>query len=406
MEGRMMKKIPIILFVMALLGGCIKVSSSDPYEGQLHQLVVQLVYPSEYVAFMREDVPVTAENIASGVKYSARTDMHGTAMIKLPLGVYRLSVSDRSGESVFNGIVDKLVLDGHGYADVNLTYSKAGTLLIKEIYCGGCSKYPQEGNFQADAYFIIHNNDTQARYLDGLCFGTIAPYNSSSNAIGWNKDGILPDFAPVIQAIWRFGGSGTSFPLGGGDDAVISVYGAVDNTVMYPLSVNLNKPGYFACYNPTYFWNTMYHPAPGDNISPDHYLDVVIKMGQANAYTMSISSPAVVIFQPEAQLLEDFLQNPDNVIQVPGSNDRVLKLPMDWIIDGVEVFNGSSSTNKKRLVSAVDAGFITLSEIYKGHSVERNVDEAASAVQGIQVLQDTNNSTNDFHERETQSLHQ
>ena len=35
----------------------------------------------------------------------------------------------------------------------------------------------------------------------------------------------------------------------------------------------------------------------------------------------------------------------------------------------------------------------------------RRVDETASAEQGFEVLMDTNNSTADFYERETQSLH-
>ena len=36
----------------------------------------------------------------------------------------------------------------------------------------------------------------------------------------------------------------------------------------------------------------------------------------------------------------------------------------------------------------------------------RKADESLSAEQGFEVLQDTNNSTEDFYERETQSLHQ
>lgn len=87
---------------------------------------------------------------------------------------------------------------------------------------------------------------------------------------------IFPDFAPIVDCIWQFGGNGTSFPLAPGADAVIAVNGAIDHAAQYPLSVNLNKPGYFACYNNVYYRNTMYHPAPGDQISRDHYLDVVI----------------------------------------------------------------------------------------------------------------------------------
>ena len=43
---------------------------------------------------------------------------------------------------------------------------------------------------------------------------------------------------------------------------------------------------------------------------------------------------------------------------------------------------------------------------YLGRSLMRNVDEAATAVSGYEVLADTNNSLNDFYESEKQSLHE
>ena len=78
---------------------------------------------------------------------------------------------------------------------------------------------------------------------------------------------------------------------------------------------------------------------------------------------------------------------------------------MDWHIGGREAFDGGSTSNNKRLSAKVDAGYVSLSETFKGHSLHRNIDTEASAEKGFEVLMDTNNSTNDFHERETQSLH-
>jgi hypothetical protein len=75
------------------------------------------------------------------------------------------------------------------------------------------------------------------------------------------------------------------------------------------------------------------------------------------------------------------------------------------VIDGVEVFDGRSSANAKRLVTSIDAGYVTQTDIYQGHTLFRNTDETATAEKGYEVLQDTNNSTKDFYERKTQSLH-
>ena len=101
-------------------------------------------------------------------------------------------------------------------------------------------------------------------------------------------------------------------------------------------------------------------------------------------------------------------------------------------MDGMEVFSGSSTGNAKRLAPAIDAGYVTLTENFLGRTLYRNVDaEATLAIEGNPVVygyaygndpsgidaeatlkaggrvvyQDTNNSTQDFHERSVQSLH-
>ena len=282
--------------------------------------------------------------------------------------------------------------------------------MVKEIYCGGCSKAPQEGTYQSDQYFIIHNNDFETAYLDSLCFGTLSPYNSTS-VNNWTErdpvtgETVFPDFAPVVTVVWQLPGSGKDFPLAPGEDAVVALRGAIDHTLQYPLSVNLNRPDLFACYNPTYFPNPTYHPAPGDQVKPERYAQVVIKTGQSNANTFSISSPTVVLFRTPMPAGEYVLQ-PDVVRVTPGNSaDRVVVVPYEWIVDAVEVFDGRSSANGKRIAPAADAGFVLQSDVFKGHTLRRKVDEKASAENGYEVLVDTNNSSNDFYESEIQSLH-
>jgi hypothetical protein len=293
-----------------------------------------------------------------------------------------------------------------------LSYSKAGSIVIKEIYCGGCRKLPQEGNYQGDQYFILHNNDYNVQYLDSLCFGTLSPNNATGSNPWVSKDpatgeSIFPDFLPVIQAVWQFPGDGDDFPLQPGEDAVVCLRGAIDHSLQYPLSVNLNKPEYFVCYNITYFWNTQYHPAPGNLISQDRIIDVVIKTGQANAYTFSVSSPTLVLWKAQGMSIQDFVSIQDNINPVPGSSvDNVVKVPFEWVYDAVEVFDGRSANNSKRLAPSLDAGYALQTDIYLGRSLMRYVDEAASAASGYEVLKDSNNSLNDFYESEKQSLHE
>lgn len=407
-----MKRILYILTVI-LAAACTDMKNSNPYEESLNVLTVTALYPEGYEGFDLEGSLAVVEEMNTGNRYSVPTDAAGCFSLSLPNGIYRINVSGRFDRDVFNGAADKVVISGSDVAmSLPLSYSRAGSIVIKELYCGGCKMLPQEGNYQGDQYFILHNNDYNVQYLDGLCFGTLSPNNSTGTNPWVSKnestgETIFPDFLPIIQAVWQMPGDGDDFPLQPGEDAVICLRGAIDHTLQYPLSVNLNKPDYFVCYNITYFWNTMYHPAPGNLISQDRIVDVVIKTGQANAYTLSLSSPTLVIWKPEGMTMHEFANAPGNVIPVPGSNvDDVVTIPMEWVYDAVEVFDGRSANNSKRLPPAVDAGYIMQTDIYLGRSLMRHVDENASAAAGYEVLADTNNSLNDFYETEKQSLHE
>ncbi len=406
-----MKRTIYILAALLLVAGCLDIKEGNPYDQTLNHLTVSADWPEN--DFSREGADVLVEDINTSSSYAALTDASGSAVFALPNGLYRVNLSGRNGSDVFNAAADKVVVSGEDVSlKLSLAVSKAGTLVIKELYCGGCKRLPQEGYYQADQYMILHNNDYDVQYLDGLCFGTLSPYNSNG-ANPWEEkdpvtgETVYPEFMPIIQAVWKFPGDGDDFPLQPGEDAVICLRGAIDHAAQFPLSVNLNKPGYFVCYNNTYFPNTNYHPAPGDQISQDRYIDVVIKTGKANAYTLSLSSPTMVLFRAEGVTIEDFVRQEDSITPVPGSSsDNVVKIPYEWVVDAVEVFNGTSSTNTKRLAPSADAGYVTLSDIYLGHTLMRKVDESQSAASGYEVLMDTNNSMNDFYEREKQSLHE
>lgn len=410
-----MKKIVYIVLSALALASCVNLKTGDPYDGGLYRLVVEPVYPEGFPEAQKAGIPVSVTDRNLGNKYSQKTGPDGNAVLDLPVGSYRVAFSYNYDGLSYNGIIDKVILgESGGVKDVKMTIkeSRSGKIVFKEIYSGGCTKYPEQGNYLGDSYVILHNNTFEVQYLDGLCFGALDP----SNSIGTNPwvktdpvtgETVYQDFVPLGQAVWQIGGNGTSFPLKPGEDAVIVVFGAIDHQSKYPNSVNLNNSQYFVCFNTTYFPNPAFHPAPGNNIKQDHILDVVVKTGKANAFTFSINSPAPVIFRaPEGTTMKEFVSEAGNIIPKPGStSENIVKLPVDWVIDGVEVFV-KGGANKKRLCSDIDAGAVDFSGSYQGHSLFRKTDDDLSQTFGFEVLSDTNNSTNDFYEREKQSLHE
>ena len=398
-----MKKLTYILSISIILQGCLNTHRDNPYARSLTDLTVRIDYPEDFPTESKPEVEITITELNMGSTYKISSSSDGTAEVKLPYGTYTLLLSHQIEQTLYNASCSYLLLD-RPVADAQLTVtsSKTGAIVFKEIYCGGCTRYPEQGNYAYDSYIILHNNSPRTEYLDSLCFAVLDPYRSGATSV-WDDI----DFLPVIQAIWQIKGNGSDFPLAPGEDAVIVVYGAIDHASRYTQSVNLNKSDYFVCYNSTYFTNTSYHPAPGSNIMSERILDVVIKTGSSNAFVLAQQSPAPVIFKaPQGTSIQEFVQNPDNIIQKPGSNvDKIVKLPYSWVIDGVEVFEPNAN-NKKRFTQDIDAGAVYFSGPYKGHTLMRKTDESSSKSSGYQILQDTNNSSEDFTENDIQSLHE
>ena len=186
--------------------------------------------------------------------------------------------------------------------------------------------------------------------------------------------------------------------------------------------------------------NTKYYPTPADVIPTSHYLKTV-KFGQGNAWPLSTTAPALFIFQPQNTDPVNFANNADNLWYAPGVAQTPIyacvKVPNEWIIDAVEVFNtAKKEDSKKRLTADLDVSYVYLTNKL-GHSLYRNVDkemteslsenngklvygyalgvDGSTDASGIDaeasirngahiVFLDNNNSSEDFHERQKCSL--
>ena len=317
-------------------------------------------------------------------------------------------------------------------------------IIIKEIYNGGCPMDEGTDMFQMDKCIILYNNCPQQAVVNNLCFGMATPYNAESPSINsiYGDDGRLvyenEGFTPAQNGIWYYPHSLVIEPY---SQVVINVHGAIDNTQTYSQSVSYANKDYYCMYDPeSGYNNTKYYPTPADVIPTSHYLKTV-KFGQGNAWPLSTTAPALFIFQPQNTDPVNFANNADNLWYAPGVAQTpvyaCVKVPNEWIIDAVEVFNtAKKEDSKKRLTADLDVSYVYLTNKL-GHSLYRNVDKEmteslsenngklvygyalgvddstdpsgidaeASIRNGAHIVfLDNNNSSEDFHERQKCSL--
>ncbi|WP_314957212.1 DUF4876 domain-containing protein [Hoylesella loescheii] len=313
-------------------------------------------------------------------------------------------------------------------------------VIIKELYNGGCQPDNGGRSFQMDKGFILYNNGGEVAVINNLAVGIVDPNNSHAPS-KWLKNGKLvydgQGYIPGIHGIWYFQGPLVMQPY---SQIVVNVNGAIDNTKTYSKSVNYANKDYYAMYDPESGYNNeLYYPSPSELIPTSHYLKAV-EYGQGNGWTLSVTSPAMFIFQTQGVTPRNYANNVSNIIYAPGAAvDKVnanLKIPNKWVIDGIEVFSSAYTTkNAKRLSAEIDGGSVLLT-YQLGHTLYRNVDKEeteklpenkgklvygytmgvstgdpsgidaeASIKNGAHIIyMDTNNSTNDFHERKAFSI--
>lgn len=434
----------IIFPLFTLLFALLLTSCSDDEEYRTFTVGIQLVYPEGGELSATEGVAVTLTG--NGMTYEAATDAAGACLFVVPNGIYEACAADRRAADgyayVFNGIKSGIAVtdqwtDGETVT-VELTASKAGQIIIKELYCGGCQKDDGSGFYQYDKYVILYNNSDQTATLDNLCLGMADPYNanaSTNNYVNGELSYAKAGYTPAINGIWYSQNPVTIEP---GQQITIAMTGAIDHTASYSNSVDLSNAD-FCTYDIEDYSNTAYYPSPSEKIPTDRYM-LAYKYGQGNAWPLSVVSPAFYIFTTKDTTPEAFASNPDYHYTAGKEGNavyRCAKVPNEWILDGIEVFSTNyKDTNKKRLTPDIDSGSAMLTNKL-GHTLYRNVDqkateglpenagklvygyslgvEGATDPSGIDaeastrngariIYQDTNNSTNDFHERSSASL--
>ena len=395
------------------------------------------------------DFKVELRNTQTNSIFAEMTNAQGTAIFHVTPGIYEATASKKELKGgntyfIYNGTSGQITVREGQTTPVTMEMKRAKTsqVVIKELYNGGCMKDDGVTMFQYDKCFILYNNSPEPAVLNNLCMGFAAPANAQATNRNYDETGKLvyekEGFIPAWNGVWYFPTTLTIEPY---SQVVVNITGAIDNTLTVTASVNYAKEEYYCMYDPeSGYNNTGYYPTPSAVIPTSHYLKAVV-MGQGNAWPFSMSSPAFVVFQtPSGIHPREYCMNPNNLWYHNGEVKQVnacAKVPNDWVLDAMEVYSSAYQEGSvKRLTADIDAGYVWLTNQH-GHTLYRNVDQQATEAleenegklvyqyqkgvdnstdpSGIDaeasikngahiIYQDTNNSTNDFHERQQCSL--
>ncbi|HPW77700.1 MAG: hypothetical protein BWX62_01164 [Bacteroidetes bacterium ADurb.Bin037] len=369
--------ISAIMIMVCLFTGCLEV------EPQYSTITVTVLPPDEQPGINLTAVKIKAQGVDEPVFYETFSNASGYATLKVSPGRYTLLAGGlyAEGFSVSASCPEFLALPSEtSDFSLKLDLALSGGIVFRQVYYAG-SKTFEGANYTKDQFLELYNNTDQVYYLDSLCVGALAPANSTVSNNPWQGR----DTVALFQMTWMIPGRGTDYPLGPGESVVLA-FNAIDHTARCTSGLDLSK-AHFGFYD---------EALPNHEKHPDVPALKRIFAGQGTAYTMSVHSPAPVIFRPVmgvARWLEDVeaWQN-----YQPGSTSgmKYMHIHRSWILDGVECVQNPAKALKRQPTS-VDAGFTWLQQgPNRGTSVMRKIKETLN--DGRIVYSDTNNSADDF----------
>lgn len=424
-----MKKTLTFLAALAVLMGAASCQKEDPI------LDVQVKLALDGEAFAKADIAVTLKDAAGVATFDAKTDAAGVAKFQVKAGSYTADASfkDASAGVMFTYTGQANVVVSQASENVfTLTLNKVETkqIIIKELYNAGC---PKEGGYYAnDAYVTLYNNSDVEADASNLVFGILQPSNAHATNKYYTEDVLLYENAgwvPAYSALWFFKGETKIAPY---SSLTVAIFGAIDHTQTYPNSVDLSDPAYYvmAKEGVAAITNAKYQIA--ESIPASHYLSAYM-FNRGNAWVLSNTSPAFFIATMENSALKALLDDTDSFDRTCGNDDIgwAPKFPVANIVDAVDVWAADKvKDSKHRFPASVNVGHVEVTSKL-GHTAYRNVDKEAteaiaenkgllvtgyaadpsgidaeaSAAKGAKIVyKDTNNSGNDFHERESQAI--
>ncbi|HEX6430416.1 MAG TPA: DUF4876 domain-containing protein [Niastella sp.] len=439
----MNSRLYLIMLLLIIFYACQKKdlgSSASPVN-----LSVAMEYNREVssIGLRKDSALIRITNNTSGTTKEAYTNNNGvvsfesitpghytiTASITISKNTYQqLSGTVVDQDVVFNGnLTNQSITEQQTNLNIPIVSGRIGNWVFKQIYYAGSNT--SSGAAFRDQFLEIYNNSTDTLYADSLCFAQLVGVNNttanyptygylSNNQYDWTKAVGMNDANAntnyvYARAVFMIPGTGKQLPVLPGKSIVIAQTGQNHAAPYYmndgttqqitnpALTVNLSGAdfeGYLVDYKRAESGNSpTFSPYKWDVDNPSvPNLNVVYQASGNDMLLDNLGREALIVYKTEGANPKSypFFATPNNTTVTP-TTTLYQQIPVKNIIDAVELQRVTESQRvPKRLPNAFDAGptNVTAGE-YSSHSLIR---KTARTVNGRRILQDTNNSANDF----------
>lgn len=391
-----MRKNILFIFLLTATASLLLSCRKELNSSVLIPISVKVTYPDYFSVSNAEGAEVSIMNTSTKRTYTGVTNEAGEVVFENMIpGNYIVNasraVTEEEAEQMtpftqeifLNGNArDVLFYQTSSPLSIELQGGQVGGLVFKQIYYTG-SRTPLGGSYFSDQFFEIYNNSLDTIYVDSLCIGDTG--GAPGNNLNAKPSGFQSDKENVhLVNVWMIPGNGKSHPLAPGESVIIAQDGINHRTdpLGNELSIDLG-PG-VADYE------TYVERADNRDIdNPDVPNMIPVHLGSVGFdWLVSVFGGSMVIFKhPDPASLEK--------VTDPASTAATLytRIPLEYVIDAVEGLASAAASGFKRLPTSLDAGFQYCSGSYVNEAIMRKV---RKTVNGVRILQDTNNSTADF----------
>jgi len=423
----------ILSILMLILNGCREDDFRANQQLKPVSFKVLVSYDQSYGTAKVHNALVSLTNIETKQKIEKTTDKNGELNLTgvLP-GEYNISVQQTftaetflktfgynltgQDEITFNGNQEKVIINANTTStSIVLKTGKIGNLVLKQIYYSGSDV--KRGAIFRDQFVEIYNNSNEILYADGLYFAQLKGNNNTKTTIftlpngqfDWSKSDsneignkANTDYVYASYVI-RIPGSGTQYPIKPGESVVIAATAInhkepfTDNngksvSIEDPnLTVDLSKAnfeGYLGNYRKSIGQDVYIQDIDNPNVP-----DVEIAFwgdGSKDFLLNPQGRESFVIFRATNEQFSSFAKR---YLPNKAQNRQYLRIPNSIITDAVET-NLFNEGRPKQLSTSLDSQYVfDPFGAYSSFAIYRKV---SKTINGRVILQDTNNSKNDF----------